>query len=203
VSDTYYACREPVYNRGTPPDSFLDALIDWAKTAPDEIFAPNVVVLEIFTVIKPALATPTREDASGTPVFHWDNLLQRKAALLEAMRVHAGMESSWNWNEGVDYTNRTSMQHVTGQETGIFQVSFDSTYLAGGAMIPFANEHGIDHPWAFIAKMKTDHALALGYYARLVRFSIAWAGPLLRHGEDSIYPWLRRAAVAEFIGFLA
>jgi len=87
------------------------------------------------------------------------------------------------------------MAHAEGQETGIFQVSFDSTYLSGGAMKPFAVEHGIGRVGSFISEMKHDHKLAMEYYARLVRVSIAWAGPLKRHEVD---PWLSRAAVSEF-----
>lgn len=202
MSQPYGACLSHVYNRGRPPISFLEETVAWAKKAPDEIFAPNTTPVEIFTIIKSSLATVTGHDSSGTPIYAWDSLVHRKAALLETMRVHAGMESSWNWPEGVDVTNTASVRNITGQEAGVFQVSFDSTYLAHGAMKAFAESHGIAHPANFIAKMKSDHALACEYYARLVRFSIAWAGPLLRHGDDSIYPWLRRAAVTEFQALL-
>lgn len=201
---TFRATKQRVHNRGNPPDSFLEELIEWARKAPDEIFAPNAVPVEVYTVIKSSLATPIHPngDPSGTPLYHWDSLLHRKAAMLEVMRVHAGFESSWTWILGVDTTNQTSMRNITAQEAGIFQVSFDSTHLGNGAMKPFAKANGIAHPDNFIAKMKSDHALALEYYARLVRVSIAWAGPLLRHGTDSVYPWLSRASVAEFMGFL-
>ena len=69
--------------------------------------------------------------------------MHRRAALLEVMRVHAGFESSWDWNEGVDITNPHSVAHIEGQETGIFQVSFDSVLLGHNAMLPFAQAHGI------------------------------------------------------------
>lgn len=203
MSQPYGAALSHVFNRGRPPVAFLDELVAWAKKAPDEIFAPNKVPVDIYTVIRSSLATPFPKDYAGGMVYQWDSFLQRKAALMEAMRVHAGMESNWNWNEGVDKTNATSMKNVAGQETGIFQVSFDSTYLGNGAMKAFAGRNGIAHPEHFISQMKSNHALALEYYARLSRVSIRWAGPLLRHGEDSIYPWLRRAAVAEFQTLLA
>lgn len=203
VSRQFKACLAPVYNRGTPPGSFLDQLIEWARQAPDSIFAPNDVPVDIFTVIKPALATQIGSDPVGGKIVQWESLLHRKAALCEAMRVHAGMESSWKWNEGVDVTNKRSVASLAGQETGIFQVSFDSTNIAFGAMKPFARERGINTIANFISKMKSNHPLALEYYARLSRISIRWAGPLLRHGNDSVYPWLSRASVAEFQTFLA
>ncbi len=199
---TFRFTKAKVYNRGNPPDGFLTELIEWAQSAPDVIFAPNAVPVDIYTVIKASLATYTGHDATGTPTYRWDSLKQRKAAMMEAMRCHAGEESSWTWILGVDTTNKHSQAHIEGEETGIFQVSFDSLNLGHGAMKPFAEGHGIDTPQAFIDKMKSDHKLALEYYARLSRVSIAWAGPLLRHGQDSVYPWLSRAAVEEFMGFL-
>lgn len=157
---------------------------------------PNDVVLDIFTVIKPDLGTLVVDDSVTGKVYKWDSLLHRKAAMMEAMRVHAGFESSWNWNEGVDTTNQTSMAHKTGQETGVFQVSFDSEWIANNYMKDFAADHNINTPEKFIPAMKQNHWLALEYYARLVRVNIKWAGPLIRH---EINQWLRRDAVAEFM----
>lgn len=200
----YTACKAKVSNRGNPPDSFLDELIEWLWVAPDFIFAPNSVAVDIFTVIKPRLAAEAGVDGSGTPIRQWRNLLHRKAALAEAMRVHAGLESSWKHGEGVDKTNPRSMANKVSEETGIFQVSFDSLNLGQGALKPFAKERGIDTVEKFIPAMKADHPLALEYYARLVRVSIRWAGPLLRQaGPDSVYPYLSRASMEEVQTFLA
>jgi hypothetical protein len=38
---TFQTTKQKVSNRGVPPDSFLDELVAWGRTAPDEIFAPN------------------------------------------------------------------------------------------------------------------------------------------------------------------
>lgn len=198
----FSATKQAVLNRGEPPDSFLSELVGWGKTAPDEIFAPNDVPVDVFTVIKSSLGTLIGHDPLGRPIYQWDSLLQRKAALLETMRVHAGFESSWNWREGVDVTNAHSVENKTGAETGVFQVSFDSEWINHYAMKPFAEAHDITTPEKFIPAMKANHALALEYYARLVRISIRWAGPLLRHGNDSVYPWLRRDAAKEFEALL-
>ena len=111
------------------------------------------------------------------------------------MRVVAGFESSWKWTEGVDVTNLHSVQNPDGEETGIFQVSFDSTRLNNNAMKPFAVANGIGTIGSFISKMKTDHRLALEYFARLSRINIRWDGPLIRHEVD---PWLSSASVSEF-----
>jgi hypothetical protein len=176
------ATRQHVLNRGQPPDEFLATLVTWGRAASDEIFAPNTNPSDIYAYIKPTLGP-------------WENLLHRRAALLEAMRVHAGFESSWNWDEGVDITNAASIREINGQETGIFQVSFDSTFLNDFAMKPFAVENGIDRVGSFIPEMKSNHTLALEYYARLVRINVQWAGPIKRHEIDT---WLRPDAVSEF-----
>lgn len=174
--------RRKVSNRGSPPNSFLEQLVEWGREAPDDIFAPNSNPADIYSSIEPILGP-------------WINLLHRRAAMLEVMRVHAGFESSWNWNEGVDITNRTSMHDINGQETGIFQVSFDSTFIANNAMKPFAIANGIGTVGSFIPAMKADHKLAMSYYSRLIRVNIKWAGPLARHEID---PWISIYAVDEF-----
>lgn len=195
-----------VENRGRAPIGFLKELVAWGKTAPEEIFAPNRVPFDAYAVIKSRLGKANGNDGSSTPVYRWESPMHRRAAMLELMRVHAGIESSWNWKEGVDKTNKTSMANKTGEETGIFQVSFDSTWLdsAEGKNImgDFAKKHGLEDPEAFIAKMKEDHALAMEYYARLVRVSVMWAGPLIRHSKDSVYPNLNRSAMREFMEML-
>ena len=174
--------KAKVKNRGSAPDAFLSEIIQWAKLAPMELFYPNSEPADIYATIKPVLGP-------------WESNEHRRAVMLEVMRVHAGYESSWNWKEGVDSTNASSMRNISGQETGVFQVSFDSVWLGNNRMRAFAVEHHIDTPDTFISAMKTDHALALNYYARLIRFNIRWAGPIMRHEID---PWLSRKSVKEF-----
>lgn len=94
--------------------------MDWAKNAPDEIFTPNPNPADVYASTKNELGP------WGTSIIH------RKAGMLEIMRVHAGFESSWNWKEGVDRNNATSLTHKAGEETGIFQVSFNSLELGHG-----------------------------------------------------------------------
>ncbi len=178
-------CKSKVKNRGEPPDSFLTELVEWGRVAPEDIFAPNPNPADIYAFAKPILGP-------------WANLLHRRAAMLEVMRVHAGFESSWIWTTGKDSGNRNP--DPASWEAGTFQVSFDSTEIDHKAMLAFAVEHGIGTVGSFRDQMKSNHKLALEYYARLVRVSVRWAGPLLRHEVD---PWLSRAAVSQFQGLLA
>lgn len=194
-----------VSNRGRAPISFLEELVTWGKAAAPEIFEPNRVPNDAYAIIKSRLGTQQGNDASGTPIYVWESLFHRRAAMLELMRVHAGRESSWKWNEGAD---KTVARSKTGQEAGIFQVSYDSTLLDSpegkDIMGSFLKGNGVedDKPETFIARMKTDHAFAFEYYARLVRVSVRWAGPLIRHGEDSVFPYLNRDSMREFQSFL-
>lgn len=184
----FLATKAEVANRGVPPDSFLVLLVNWGRTAPESIFAVNDNPADIYAVIRPTLGP-------------WQSIRHRRAAMLEAMRVTAGFESSWNWNEGVDTTNQTSMTHIEGQETGIFQVSHDSVNLdQTGGLKTYLRARGIISAQTFISQMKTDYILALEYFARLVRVSVAWDGPVSRHEIDA---WLSRDAVAEIAGLLA
>jgi hypothetical protein len=183
----FVATKKKVKNRGVAPDSFLQEILDWAFEEEESVFAPSSNKLGIYWYLEPLLGP-------------FETPIERRAAMLEVMRVHAGFESSWDWTEGVDTTNKRSMANPESQETGIFQVSFDSTNLGQGALKPFVKEAGINSPTLFIQKMKTDHGLALSYYARLVRLNIRWAGPLLRHEVDD---YLSDAAKNEFQSFLS
>lgn len=198
-----------VENRGRAPIWFLEALVAWGRTAPAEIFAPNNVPDDIYARILPYLGTPMGKDDKGNPLFVWDNEMHRRASMLEDMRVHAGLESSWNPREGVDKTNRASQRNIKGQEAGLFQVSFDVTWLDSvegkDIMGVWLKTKGIDTPEKFIAAMKRpEDGLDLEFetYARAVRVSCAWAGPLIRHNEDSVYPYLSRDSMREFLALL-
>lgn len=187
---TFSATLHPVKGRGVPPKAFLEILVSWARTAPDEIFEPNTDPEDVFNRLRPILGP-------------WESALHRRGAVCELLRCLAGFESSWDWNEGVDKTNHTSQTHIVGQETGIFQVSYDSLNLDNGAKelhVCVAKYCGLPlDVQRFIDVMKVNHTFALEYAARLLRNNYFWDGPIKRHEIDSS---LSRAAVAEFCNLL-
>lgn len=204
MSTEFLATKKRVGDQGVPPDSFLDAIVTWTKAEEDSVFAPNPNPADIYAKMAPVLANKVDVDAEGDPIYDWGGLTRRKAVILEVMRVHAGFESSWRWREGVDTTNARSMANLSGQETGIFQVSFDSIFLGDRAMEAFADRNGIETAEKFIVEMKANHTLALSYYARLIRVNIQWAGPLKRdEGRDSVSAHVSRDAVKEFVQLLS
>ena len=194
ISMTFSAAKSKVYNRGVAPTPFLLEMVAWAKTAPDEIFAPNAN-LDIYSKIKPELGP-------------WDSLLHRKAAMLETMRVLAGFESSWDWKEGVD-TSRLGGDTPENSEAGAWQVSYNARAF-DPSLRALIVKKGITSGVKFQQAMKFDHPLAMEFVARLMRFTTKHNGPLykgsernairssLRGPEHSIYPWLKRESVAEF-----
>jgi hypothetical protein len=198
MSSQYDACKAMVFNRGVPPDSFIEKLIEWGKKAADEIFAPNEEA-DIYGKIKGELGP-------------WNGPIHRKAAMLEVMRVLAGFESSWNWTEGVD-TSRVGSDTPENSEAGAWQVSYDARHIAP-ELAELLQTKGIRNGIEFQRAMKFDHPLAMEFVARLMRHNTKHNGPLykgeerrairssLRGPEHSIYPWLSRASVAEFIRFL-
>jgi hypothetical protein len=98
------------------------------------------------------------------------------------------------------------VDNIVQQEAGAWQVSFDSANLdpSGGLTACLSRYEVVTGPLSFIAAMKSNHPLACEYYARLVRISIQWAGPLisLDGKPPAILAWLSRASMAEFLSFL-
>jgi hypothetical protein len=176
----YTATKQHVFNRGVPPDDFLDQLVAWGKSAPDEIFARNTfsdIYSSIFNTLGP-----------------WESALHRRAVMLEVMRVLAGFESSWKWNEGRDITNSTSVTPDT-IEAGAWQVSANAMNFGQELKDLVRAQVGTIEGNAFQSAMKLNHPLAMEFIARLLRRTTRHNGPVARHEIDR---WLRRDAVAEF-----
>ena len=171
--------RRRVSNRGAPPETFLDELIGWAKTAPLKLFAPNVRH-DIYTNVSVELGP-------------WRSLEHRRAVMVECLRVLAGFESSWDWYCGRDVTNPASITAWT-KETGAFQVSADSMDLDPSLRTYILQTFKSDAPETFIRGMKENHRVAVEYAARVLRVTVRHHGPVLRR---EINPWLSRAAVRE------
>jgi hypothetical protein len=176
----YKATKQRVLNRGVPPDGFLDQLVAWGKVAPDDIFTPNSakdIYWSVFGTLGP-----------------WHGLSHRRVVMLEVLRVLAGFESSWNWNEGADTTNPTSVMPTT-MEAGAWQVSANSMSFGPELKALVLAKAGAVDGNIFQRAMKQNHLLAMEYIARLLRRTVNHNGPVKHH---HIHPWLRKDAVAEF-----
>ena len=181
----FSAALAPVLNRGVPPASFLEELVAWGKAAPECIFALNNEPHDVMDLIRPALGP-------------WQSIAHRRAALLELMRVLAGFESSWNWNEGRDLSNPAENNPET-KSAGAWQISWNSRVF-GDDLITLTEAAAIRDGTEFQKETKSNHAFAMEYAARLFRHTTHHNGPLKR---AEVLPWLRRDAVAEFQALLA
>ena len=176
----FIATKQHVSNRGVAPDDFLDQLVTWGSRSPDEIFAPNQFS-DVYSSVVNTLGP-------------WEGIPHRRAVMLEVLRVLAGFESSWNWNEGRDTTNPTSITPDT-IEAGPWQVSANAMDFGQELKDLVRAKVGTLDGNAFQKAMKQNHPLAIEFVARLLRRTTHHNGPVLRHEID---PWLRRDAVAEF-----
>ncbi len=140
----YLHTRQHVHNRGRAPIHFLDELLDWGRTAPDEIFASNEAS-DIYSSVRNTLGP-------------WRDLRHRRAVMLEVLRVLGGFESSWNWREGVDTNNPDSDTPVE-IEAGIFQVSANSMNFGPELRSLVRRREGATDPLTFQRAMKDDHLL--------------------------------------------
>jgi len=180
----FLATKSHVSNRGVPPDSFLEQLVLWGKSAPEEIFAVNDEPDDVYNLIRPDLGP-------------WESILHRRAAMLETMRVLGGFESSWNWNEGHDTTNPSEDNPET-MSAGLWQISWNSRNF-GQDLKDLAAKHGVHDGVKFQEVTKSNHPFAMEYAVRLFRRTTQHNGPLKLH---EVNPWLNRDAVEEFQALL-
>ena len=184
MTRTFVASRHEVFNRGRASNSFLNELVDWCVTAPDEVFVRNEIT-DIYSSVSGELGP-------------YESLIHRKAVMLEVLRVLGGFESSWDWNADVDTTNPNSNTPCRA-EAGIFQCSGDSMDIDASLRTLVLNTIGNPDCENFRTETKANHAFAIEYCARLLRFTTGHHGPI-KHRK--IHMWLRRDAVAEFQSFL-
>ncbi|SHG98648.1 hypothetical protein SAMN02745157_0104 [Kaistia soli DSM 19436] len=185
MSTVFNHCRAKVLNRGKPPVSFLEELVSWGAGAPEEIFLRNDRH-DVYSSVRDELGP-------------WTDTLDRKATMLEVLRVLAGFESSWDWNAGRDTTNPSSNQPCT-EEAGIFQCSGNSMDIDPSLRHLLQTVAARSDCDTFRAVMKANHDFAFEYTARLLRFTVNHHGPI--KGKH-VNPWLSRDAAGEFRQMLA
>jgi hypothetical protein len=184
----YNACLKQVSEQhGKPPIEFLDTLVDTIEDLPNDVFSKNDKY-DIYSVINGVLGP-------------YSDLLHRKAVMCEILRIVAAFESDWDWNEGVDVGKSKSKFKKIAEETGAFQVSFDSMSTDKSLKDCLDRHEGKHDVETFISAMKSNHQLAIEYCARLFRFDTTWCGTV--KNKNMVISHLSRNAVAEFKSFLS
>ena len=184
----YNACLKPISEQHEKPSiEFLDTLVDTIENLPNEVFSRNNKY-DIYSVMNGVLGP-------------YSDLLHRKAVMCEVLRVVAAFESDWDWDEGVDVGKPKSKFKKTAEETGAFQVSYDSMSTDKSleqCLEKHEGKHDID---TFITAMKSNHQLAVEYCARLFRFDTTWCGTV--KNENMVISHVSRNSVDEFKNFLS
>jgi hypothetical protein len=173
----YNATKNSVSNRGVPPDSFLDELVAWGRIAPGEVFLPSSnkdIYSNVFAALGP-----------------WQGLRHRRAVMLEVMRVLAGFESSWNWNQGKNTTS-TAPAAI---EAGAWQVKCGLVGVWAGAQGSCAHPGRLAEGERFPTGHEAESSARDGVYRPLTAPNVDHNGPVKRHEID---PWIRKDAVMEF-----
>jgi len=187
MSDRVYnACRKEINGHGKPPIEFLDTLIDTINSLPDEVFERNNKY-DIYSVMNGVLGP-------------YNDLKHRRAVMCEVLRVVAAFESDWDWNEGEDKNKPVEKKTKEAEETGAFQVSWDSMSTDNSlktCVEKLAGSLAVD---TFIASMKSNHQLSIEYCARLLRFDTTWCYTI--NTKSMVISNVRKSAVAEFENFL-
>lgn len=181
----YKYLNSKVLNRGTCPNSFLNNFIEIAKSSPNDWYQVNQEINDVYNLIRPKFGP-------------WKNIIHRKAALLECMRVLGGFESSWDWNEGVDTTNPTSNTDET-IEAGLWQISYNSRYF-GPDLKKLLLNFNITNGNNFQIVTKTNHSFAFEYAVKLFRHTIGHNGPLKR---KEVLPWMKQECIDELIEIIS
>jgi hypothetical protein len=164
-----------VSNRGASGDDFLTVIGTTIQGLPIEVFAPNAT-LDVYSYVRSSLGP-------------WRDNEHRRWVMAEVLRVLGMFESSGNWNCGYDTTNPDENSAIT-KSAGAFQVSANSRHF-GQDLRDISPSDGD----TFQAVMKSNHALAVEYIAKLLRHTVEANGPVLGHHIDK---WLAREAVTEW-----
>ena len=125
----------------------------------------------------------------------WQEPPHRRAVMLEVMRVLAGFESSWNWDEGRDTHNPGSGHRADNRSRRVAGQRGLDELREGTQRLGASQKSASFVTTAFQKAMKENHPLAMEYIARLLRRTTHHNGPVVHHEID---PWLRQDAVAEF-----
>lgn len=191
IQRKYTHAFKKVHNRGTPPQEFLDTLVDWMEILLNEnpeVFKVNAFH-DIYTNVRAELGP-------------WRDLRHRAAVMCEVLRVLGGFESSWNWAEGRDIT---ASNFGFEEEAGIFQTSANSMSFDDSLKACYQQYTGLRPDStkvtarAFILTSKANKQFAIEYTARLLRFTVNHHGPVKR---KEINQYLSKEAVEEFYKFL-
>ncbi len=164
------SCYRSIPNQGKIPTAVLNNIIDFVRSAPDQVFQENSEQ-DIYWLFAKTLG----------PII---TLKQRRAVMADTQIVLGALESSWGYGVGRDPATPAS-KPCNEYEAGMFQVSSNSMAFGGGKLTTLfkaacGSYMTLGTCQAFQKCTKEEPAFAHSYVALLLRYTTKHHGPIIR-----------------------
>lgn len=164
------SCYRSIPNQGKIPTSVLNNIIDFVRSAPDQVFEKNNEQ-DIYWLFAKTLGPIT-------------TLKQRRAVMADTQIVLGALESSWGYGVGRDPATPAS-KPCNEYEAGMFQVSSNSMAFGNGQLTTLFKAAcgpymSLGTCQAFQKCTKEEPAFAHSYVGLLLRYTINHHGPIKR-----------------------
>lgn len=166
--DPTSVCYRSIPNQGRIKPEILNALTDFARAAPDQLFEKNDAA-DIYWLFNKNVGPIT-------------SLKQRRAIMVDTLIVLGAMESSWSYTAGRDPATSPN-KPCNEWEAGMFQTSSNTLTRTPELMKLFQvackdYRQNQDDCTAFQACTKAEPAFAVSYTALLLRNTTEHHGPI-------------------------
>lgn len=183
------SCYRSIPNQGKIPTSVLNNIIDFVRSAPDQVFEKNSEK-DLYWLMSQKLGPIT-------------TLKQRRAVMADTQIVLGALESSWNYSTGRDPATPAS-KPCNEYEAGMFQVSSNSMAFGEGKLTLLFKAacekyNSLATCQAFQKCTKEEPAFAHSYVGLLLRYTVNHHGPLLR---GTVGSYLSKSCQNEIEGIL-
>lgn len=165
------SCYRSIPNQGKIKPEVLNNIIDFVRSAPDEVFEKNNEQ-DLYWLLSKSMGPIT-------------TLKQRRAVMADTQIVLGALESSWRYGIGIDPATSTS-KPCDEWEAGMFQCSSNTLANFGKGKLTAlfkaacGNYMSLGTCKAFQKCTKEEPAFAHSYVALLLRYTTRHHGPLLR-----------------------
>lgn len=184
------SCYRSIPNQGKIKTEVLNNIIDFVRSAPDEVFAKNEEQ-DLYWLLAKTMGPIT-------------TIKQRRAVMADTQIVLGALESSWRYGIGRDPKTPAS-KPCNEWEAGMFQVSSNTLANFGKGKLTTlfnaacGNYMSLGTCQGFQKCTKEEPAFAHSYVALLLRYTTRHHGPLLR---GTVGKYLSKSCQNEIEGIL-
>lgn len=164
------SCYRSIPNQGKIKTEVLNNIIDFVRSAPDQVFEKNEEQ-DLYWLLAKTMGPIT-------------TIKQRRAVMADTQIVLGALESSWRYGIGIDPATSTS-KPCDEWEAGMFQCSSNSMAFGKGKLTALfkaacGDYLSLGNCKGFQKCTKEEPAFAHSYVALLLRYTTRHHGPLLR-----------------------